>query len=294
MSPLSLSSVGIEEKNKLATNSVWLLALEITVPGLTDPLRIVRNNENVTWRGETWSAFPFEIDEIGEESKGEVPQVEVRVSNVSRAMEAYIQAYDLYTKVNGFTPITVSIFVLNSKNLASSDPEVEHLFELKQPKTNAQWATFVLGASNPFNQRYPQARILRNHCRFIFKGALCAYAGAEATCDKTLVRCREIFNYHVSWVTGVTLGNPTIISIDASLSINKSVHLDGILGVRDGDGASPFNRKDFNIGPAYTNSLSIPIDTTGYTDYVSGGQASISNRFGGFPGVSMGGLRLNK
>jgi len=184
----------MEEKNLLATDSIWLLALEITIPGVGTPVRVVRNNENVTWRTYTWTAFPFEIDEIGEESKGEIPQVEVRVSNVSRAMEQYLQAYDVYTKANGFTPITVSIFVLNSKNLADTDPEVEHLFELKQPKTNALWATFVLGASNPFNQRYPQARILKNHCRFVFKGTLCAYAGAETTCNKTLTRCRALSN----------------------------------------------------------------------------------------------------
>lgn len=192
--PLSLSSQAITDKNSLASDTVWLLALAITIPGVADPVRVVRNNENITWDGETWVAFPFEIDEIGEESKGEVPQVEIRVSNVSRAMEAYLQAYDTYTKANGYTPITVTIYVLNSKNLASSTPEVEHLFELKHPKTNSVWATFVLGASNPFNQRYPQARILKNHCRFIFKGTLCAYAGAETTCNKTLVRCRALSN----------------------------------------------------------------------------------------------------
>jgi phage-related protein len=191
--PLPLSSVAIEEKNRLATDSVWFVCLEITIPGGGDPIRVVRNNENITWRGETWVAFPFELEEL-EEGKGEVPKVVIRVSNVSRAMELYLQNYDVYTKTNGYSPITVSIFVLNSLNLASDTPEVEHLFELMQPKTNAQWATFVLGASNPFNKRYPQARILKGHCRFVFKGALCGYAGAESACDKTLPRCRELDN----------------------------------------------------------------------------------------------------
>jgi len=192
--PLELSSIAIEEKNKLATDSVWLVALEITIPGVGTPVRVVRNNENITWRTYTWVAFPFEIDEIGEESKGEVPQVVIRVSNISRAMELYIHDYDDYIKTNGFSPITVSIFVLNSENLGSDDPEVEHFFELKQPKTNALWATFTLGAANPFNKRFPQARILKGHCRFIFKGTLCGYTGGESECDKTLPRCRELLN----------------------------------------------------------------------------------------------------
>lgn len=195
--PLPISSIAMEEKNKLATDSVWLIALEITIPGESDPVRVVGNNENITWRTYTWVAFPFEINEIGEESKGEVPQVEIRISNVSRAIEAYLQAYDIYTKINGFFPITVSIFVLNSKNLASSTPEVEHLFELKQPKTNAIWATFILSASNPFNKRFPQFRLLKNHCRFRYNypvgsSLLCgAPSSAFLTCNKTLVACRE-------------------------------------------------------------------------------------------------------
>lgn len=191
---LSLSTTAIEEKNKLATDSVWLVALEITIPGLSEPVRVVRNNENVTWRTETWVAFPFELQEVSESAVGEVPRVDVRISNVSRAIEAYLQDYDVYTKNNGFAPITVSIFVLNSKNLADSDPEVEHFFELKQPKTDARWATFTLGAANPFTRRFPQQRILKNFCRFVFKSSLCGYEGSAGTCDKSLVRCRQLGN----------------------------------------------------------------------------------------------------
>jgi lambda family phage minor tail protein L len=166
----------------------------VTIPGVADTIRIARNVDDVTWRGLTWTAFPFELNEIGEEAKGEVPQVEMRIGNVSRIMEAFLQDFDLYLKTHGYSPIVVNIYVVNSKNLASSTPEVEHIYELIQPKTNSSWATFVLGASNPFNQRYPQARILKNHCRFLFKSDLCGYNGVETTCDKTLTRCRDLDN----------------------------------------------------------------------------------------------------
>jgi len=189
---LPLSSIAIAEKNKLGTDSVFLLLLEITIPGVGTPIRIVGNNEDITWRTYTWQAFPFELDEISDGNKGEVPRVDLRVSNVSRAMEVYLADYDTYTKANGYSPVTVSIFVLNSKNLASTVPEVEHIFELTQPKTNSQWATFTLGADNPFSRRFPVHRILKQHCRFVFKDAFCGYAGATATCDKTLLACRSM------------------------------------------------------------------------------------------------------
>jgi len=221
----TISSYGILEKNKLTSNTVWLLMLQITIPGVGTPIRITSNNESVTWRDEPWIAFPFELDDISDESKGEVPQVTLRVSNVSRVMESYLQAFDLYTKTNGYSPIEVRIYVVNNMGSFSSgvvtdttadgavtettedgattdelydivnpDAEVEHVFELMNPKTNSMWATFVLGAANPFRKRYPQARILKNHCRFIFKDAWCKYVGGETICDKTLTRCRALSN----------------------------------------------------------------------------------------------------
>ena len=195
--PLSLSSIAIEEKNKLATDSSFLLCLKITIPGVAIPVRVVRNNADLTpWLGETWTAFPFDIDEISE-VRGEVPQVNVRVSNLSRAMEKYIQDYDIYCKNNGYKPIEVSIYVVNTKQVAANptcDPEVEHVFELKQPRTDSRWATFVLGVANPFRRRYPQERILKNFCRFRFKSARCGYAGTAAACNKTLAQCRLLEN----------------------------------------------------------------------------------------------------
>lgn len=193
--PLTISSTAIQEKNKLATDSIWYLMMEITIPGASPTVvRVVRNNEDVSWASQTWQAFPFEIDEVTDDGKGSVPRVDVRVSNVSRVMESYILAYDTYVKANGFSPITVKIFVVNSKNLASSTPEVEYWFELKQPKTNAKWATFTLGGANPYNQRFPPHRILKNHCRFIFKGTLCGYSGGETVCNKTFARCTQLSN----------------------------------------------------------------------------------------------------
>lgn len=191
--PVTLSSTVIDEKNALGSTSVFLLALEITIPG-TLPIRVVRNTANITWRGQTWQKFPFEIEEISLGDKGEVPQVNLKVSNVSRVMEAYIQEYDTYCKANGYSQITVTIYVLNSLDLANTDPCVQHDFILKQPKTNSQWATFVLSASNPYRRRVPQGRILKNHCRYRFKDRRCQYAGAATQCDHTLTNCRTLAN----------------------------------------------------------------------------------------------------
>lgn len=193
---LTLNSLAIQEKNKLATDSVFCVALEITIPDIVEPIRVINNSEDIAWNGATWQAFPFIIDEINDVSSGEVPRVDVKVSNVDRVFEAYLQVYDTYCKTNGFEPIEVSIFVVNTAVIAASataEAEVEHVFELKQPKTNSQWATFTLGSSNPFARRFPQNRILKNHCRYRYKGAdgRCASAATYTTCSHTLAACRE-------------------------------------------------------------------------------------------------------
>ncbi len=190
----TISSVAIEEKNKLARESVFLILAEITIPGIETPVRVARNTEDVTWRGHTWQKFPFEVEEIVTTAKNEIPRVDLKIGNVNRAIEPYLEQYDTYIKANGAHRVVVSIFVVNSLNLASETPEVEYKFHLKQPRATAYWAIFSLGAINTFTRRCPQGRLLRNFCRFVFKEERCGYTGAETTCDKTLSRCRELSN----------------------------------------------------------------------------------------------------
>ena len=324
---LTISSVALEEKNKLSSDGVWYLALKITIPGLVDPIRLIRNNENIEWptgSGINWIAFPFELDEIGEESKGEVPQVELKVSNISRVMEQYLQDYDAYIKRYGFSPVEVNIYVINSKNLASATPEVEYLFELKQPKTNYRWATFVLGASNPFNKRFPQNRMLKNHCRFKFNtptGLTLSGNPYVATTIAMTVPGNGILvdSTNGFLVAGFTSGqwvfisgfsNPynnlwfKILTIDAS---NMELGQPG--GV---DSLRPVSAVAESAGPTisvqgYSGSLSN--ETVNQLCYYQGGTNEYpymtcnktlsdcrlrnnSSRFGGFPGVGLGGIRL--
>ncbi len=192
--PLPLSSIAIEEKNKLAnSDSVFLIALEIIIPGLTEHIRVIANTEDITWDGETWRAFRFDIDEIIDGDSGEVSRVDVWVSNASREMETYLHQYDAYCKANGFEPVLCTIYVLNSLDLASSTPGCELKFKLIQPKTSSERVTFTLGARNVFNIRYPKRRLIPS-CQWAFKGDQCTYSGGETSCNKTFARCQELDN----------------------------------------------------------------------------------------------------
>lgn len=194
--PSSISSTAIDQKNLLANGeSVFLVLAEITIPGVEVPIRVVRNTENITWRGYTWQAFAFEVDEINSTSKSTIPRVDLRVGNVNRTMGAYLEQYDLYVKENGAQPVEVAVYVVNTLDLANTSPVTEYRLNLKQPKVTSQWATFTLGALNAFMRRFPNGRVLRNACQYAkFKGTRCGYSGAATGCNRTLTRCRELGN----------------------------------------------------------------------------------------------------
>lgn len=194
--PLTISSAMIQEKNKLAgSGGHEILLLDIDIPNVSENVRITSDNVETVWNGNTYVPAPFEIDEITDMSSGEVPQVEFRVANASRAMEAYIQAWDYYCKTNGYSPIEITLSVVHSAHLDLTTAEVEYTLQLKQPKHTPQWATFVLGANNPMNKRFPLNRMLKNRCRYAaFKDTRCGYTGGETVCNRTLSRCRELSN----------------------------------------------------------------------------------------------------
>lgn len=188
---LNLSSAAITEKNRLAGGGVWLVLMEINLLSGTE-ICVVRNNEDVVWPaagGKTYAAFPFEIDTLSDIKPGEVPSLAIRVSNVTRALTPYLESGQ------GGVGAEVFLRVVHSEHLDITDPEIELVFTCTGCTVDSQWATFNLGASNPYSRRFPGNRILKNFCRYKeFKGPRCSYSGAATTCDRSLKNCRDLNN----------------------------------------------------------------------------------------------------
>ena len=189
--PIILNKDVVRDKNAMHSGNLFLLLLEIEVPGVDELLRVVLNTEDITWRDVLWQAIDFELDEISQGGAGEVPQVELRIANPDRIIEPYIDMYDAWVKKYGFTPITVHIIVVNTADMASGKAVVDHEYELISPHSDDKWVKFTLGASNPFDTRFPLDRILKGHCRFHFKDRRCNYKGTITTCNHTLSDCRK-------------------------------------------------------------------------------------------------------
>lgn len=185
----SLSAAAILEKNKLAGDGAWLILLEIQLPGTT--LRMVRNNVGITWGGESWAAFPFELDDASED-KQESPQIQIKVGNVSRVVQGYVEAAP-----NGGTGATVILRVVLSNHLDQA-AEIEETFEVVGIQCDAQWVSITLGVSGG-GERFPADRNMKDFCRFVVSSGYCgiecgvsaATKASYPTCNGTLAHCRE-------------------------------------------------------------------------------------------------------
>ena len=158
---LTLSQAAVLEKNKLISENAWLILLEITIPSSltgSEPiiLRLVRNTESIMWSGQVWTAFPFEIDPPKQSGNGELPNFTIRVSNVTRTIEAYLE------QAGGGVGASVRIMVVMSQHLDISIPALEEMFSVQSAKYDENGVRAILiGAANLF-KRVPLRRFLKN------------------------------------------------------------------------------------------------------------------------------------
>ena len=186
---LDLSAAAILEKNKLASDAPWLILLELALEGTT--IRVVRNTEDITWPsagGDVYTAFPFDLDELGETARGEIPQFGIRISNVSRVMQSYFESS------GGAVGSTVTLRVVHADHLDLTTAEVEEVFTVTESRADAMWVSLTLGIANPMMMRFPRNRYLKTHCRWKFKSTECGYTGSETTCARTLTACMALDN----------------------------------------------------------------------------------------------------
>lgn len=178
---LTISQASIIEKNKISTDGVWLMLLQLHISE-GEMIRLVNNTEDVTFQGEYYIAFPFTLDDITEDGK-ELPNVQLLVSNVTGTIQAYMEAS------NGLVGAQVSILVYNTN--VPDVAEVEEHFTVTSSSADANWVTLSLGTDFSFSRRFPPVRIMKDYCPFKFRGVECGYKGALTTCNKTLAACRE-------------------------------------------------------------------------------------------------------
>jgi len=185
--PLSFSAAGLIEKNKLSNDKPWLLLLELNLPDGA-AIHIVRNNEDISWNGINWVAFPFNTTDKTEDMKS-LPVLNIQVSNVSGIMQSYLEEYD------GLVDCLVTIRLVHAAHLDSSVPEIEETFTIQETNYDEEWVTFALGADFWFFYRALADRYLKDWCSVKYGGIKCGVTAAclaqYPTCTHVLTGCLE-------------------------------------------------------------------------------------------------------
>lgn len=186
---LNIPSELIAEKNKLFAGGAFLELLEIQMSEISETMRIVNNNDDVGWNGYTWQKFQFEPGEFSESSEGETSRVTIKINNVLRVTQRYIEQTE-----NGLIDEQVIYRLIHSDHLDKAPAITVNLTVLKV-ECDELWAHFTLGAENFFLRRFPLHTYSRKICRYEqFKGTACGYSGSETECNRTFARCIELGN----------------------------------------------------------------------------------------------------
>ena len=187
---LTLPQALIEQKNQLADSGAWIWLMKLVLPDGTTH-RFADSLEDVSWNGYIWQKFAFDVDDIADTTKNEVPQLAVKISNVNRLIQSEVESVDGAVD----SDVTLYILYLNSDGTPTSETNIPMFsFRVVGASLDAEWATFKLGAASPFTKRNPKNRIMKSYCRFIFKSEMCGYSGSATECNKTLTRCKELNN----------------------------------------------------------------------------------------------------
>lgn len=178
----NLSVASIIEKNRLSSDVPYLVLLDIDVVNpdtgaAIETMRIVRNTEAITYRGQPYQPANFDI-ELKQEA-GTQQSVRLSIRDYSQAVQGRMEAY------GGGVGFKVTVMVVNGGAL-DMPPDVSEFFEVISAEAANYVCQFTLGAENALTRTFPRRRQTRDFCQWRYKGPECGYTGALPSCDLTL------------------------------------------------------------------------------------------------------------
>ena len=179
---MNLSAATIAEVHKQRNASPWVWLYEIfAIQNATEtkPFRVTSHDQDVVFESKTYRPFPIKHDAVQQDSKGNLPSVQLKVANVRRELNRYVELAD------GGSTNDVRIIGLNKAALATADARIWTL-QIKTASVTAQWVILRLGMPAFYQRPMPLGVYTRHRCEHAYKHPdTCAYAGTLPSCDKT-------------------------------------------------------------------------------------------------------------
>jgi len=169
-------------KNLIASDKAWIVLFEISVSDI-EIFRLTNNEEAVTFNSLVYSPFPIMMETMEESGQGDLPYINVTVSNVERVLNNYME------QRNGLLDQKVKMQLVNEANLINDAASITINLVIRETTVTENAITFRLSHHPFFEIDMPHQRFYRGRCRWAFKSTQCgwtALATDSDTCDKTL------------------------------------------------------------------------------------------------------------
>ena len=191
-----MTADAIVAKNSLGDGGLWVFLYKFYSPNLNKTFGLTNAGVDITWNGFLYRDFWLIMEEIKDTVKGELSRVVLRVSNVDRVIQGYVESDPDFG--SGWD-INLDIVYLNSRPQGPIDitnpSEISMRFKSAGVSCNNEHAVFTLGMDNPILYQFPNRKLSPTHCQATFKvpETGCNYAGTDTSCEYTLSDCKSKF-----------------------------------------------------------------------------------------------------
>jgi len=146
------TSAFVLAKNTLDEASPWIELYEIELTSGA-ALYLTNHPVDVIYDGITWQPWPIRRELLESNIQGQLPQLVVHVANVTRDVEAYLEAYD------GLRGKRVWLRLVNLNDLAAG--EMGSVWYVDSVSANAEVASFVLVKNLAVASKVPKRVVTR-------------------------------------------------------------------------------------------------------------------------------------
>ncbi len=194
---------------------IWLYGITVPENGGQE-IRLARSNVDIYFGfdndGEPmkWQAAAISNGDFTVDSESSLPSFEITVADPRHTIGAKIEEWDYLTR----PPAPVRVLVVHQDFLHDLNHALRFRFRVSSLSMNHEAVTARLSTYNFFAIQFPQDRVARQTCRFVYGGARCGFdvdnwdpgLANLGSCGQTLSDCKARGAYEAS--IGVEVRHP--------------------------------------------------------------------------------------
>lgn len=186
--PRPTNSAFKSEKNKSANQPIHLYVIH-DYDGNGNNFNVAEYPSAVTYGGVVYNPFPVTFDSIKENDQGEIDTVNLTMGNVSRYLQAYLEAMDFRGK-------KVTIRTVWANKLTDAAAFTDDIYYIDSYSSDVDDVAITLSSKLDVLQiQLPARTVSRNDCQWTWKSTECGYSGAGDYCKRKKAGCKALGNY---------------------------------------------------------------------------------------------------